>query len=430
MRPRFAVLGSVLCALLVAAVLPGVAGAAPRHNHGLTINATPNPIDAGESVLIYGQLNTPPVAGQKIILYHHISGSHQGFTVVGHTITDAHGFYEFTRGDGVVMTNRSWFTREDGVRGVHSRTVHERVAALVSIAASADNAFTRHPITFSGHVTPNHAGQVVLLQEQKGNSDDWRTIKAGRLDGGSNYSIAHAWRVAGAHVVRVVLPRDLRNIRGESDPASVTIQQAEVADFTINSSDPIINFADSVTISGTLFMPGTTTPEPNTAVTLYGRTAAQGHFVALGAGTTDASGNYSFTQSPLHNTIYVVRTTLPPRRHTAALFEGVRDLVSMSASSTTATVGQHITFDGTVTPDKAGHVVYLQKLGADGDWHNVEVRFVHSDASFHFGWTFGNPGTKVFRARIPGGPFNLGGASAPVSITVTLPPPASLPPGS
>lgn len=177
MRLRFTALGSVLCALVVA-VAPGMANAAPRHNHGLTINATPNPILAGEGVLIYGQLNNPPVAGQTITLYHHISGSHQGFTVIGTTTTDAHGFYEFTRAEGIVLTNRSWFAREAGVHGVHSRTVHERVAALVSLIASTDNGVTRHSITFTGHVTPNHAGDQVFLQEQKGNSDDWLTLSA------------------------------------------------------------------------------------------------------------------------------------------------------------------------------------------------------------------------------------------------------------
>jgi hypothetical protein len=430
MRPRFAVLASVLCALVVVAV-PGVASAAPHHNHGLTINATPNPIDAGEGVLIYGQLNTPPVAGQTITLFHHISASGRGFTPISRTTTDSHGFYEFTRAEGVVMTNRSWFVREAGIHGVHSRTIHERVAALVSLSASATTTDTRAPVVFTGHVTPNHAGERVFLQEQKGNSDDWRTIKVGVLGPGSNYSIPFAWRVPGAHVVRVVLRSDLRNIRGESDPVTVTVQQAQIADFTINSSAPIIDFGQSATISGTLYQPGTTTPESNITVTLFGRTAAQGHFVALGAGTTDANGNYSFTVSPPHNTIYVVRTTLPPHRHTAPLFEGVRDVVTLSSSSSTSTVGGQVTFSGTVTPDKAGHVVYLQKLGADGDWHTVKVRLVHSDASFQFTWTFGSAGTKQFRARVPGGPVNLGGASGPVTVTVTgVTPPGSLPPGS
>jgi hypothetical protein len=238
-----------------------------------------------------------------------------GFTVIGRTTTNSHGFYEFTRAEGVVFTNRSWFAREVGIHGVHSRTVHERVTALVSLVASTNNAVTRQPVTFTGHVTPNHAGERVFLQEQKGNSDDWRTLNSGIVGPGSNYSIAYAWRVPGARVIRVVLPGDLRNLRGESDPVNVTIQQAQVADFTINSSNPIIDVAKPTTISGTLFVQGTTTPQPSTAVTLYGRTAGQSRFMALAAGTTDADGNYSFIQSPLHNTLYVVRTTLPPNRH-------------------------------------------------------------------------------------------------------------------
>src|ERR1700722_18547114 len=121
MRPRIVVLASLLTALTVAAA-PSVASAAPHHNRGLTINATPNPILAGDGVLIYGQLSTPPVGSQTIVLYHHISGSHAGYTRIGSTTTDATGFYEFTRAEGVVLTNRSWFAREDGVHGVHSRT--------------------------------------------------------------------------------------------------------------------------------------------------------------------------------------------------------------------------------------------------------------------------------------------------------------------
>jgi hypothetical protein len=76
-------------------------------------------------------------------------------------------------------------------------------------------------------------------------------------------------------------------------------------------------------------------------------------------------------------------------------------------------------------------VIYLQKLGPDGDWHTVAVRIVHFDGSFQFGWTFGSAGTKQFRARIPGGPFNLGGASAPVSVVVSgVAPISTLPPAS
>ena len=71
MRARFAVLATVVTTL-VAVLVPSVVNAAPSHNRGLTINAIPNPIDAGEGVFIYGHLNVAPVGGQRIILYHHL----------------------------------------------------------------------------------------------------------------------------------------------------------------------------------------------------------------------------------------------------------------------------------------------------------------------------------------------------------------------
>jgi hypothetical protein len=74
-------------------------------------------------------------------------------------------------------------------------------------------------------------------------------------------------------------------------------------------------------------------------------------------------------------------------------------------------------------------VIYLQKLSADNHWHTVEVRRVSSASTFSFGWTFGAAGAKRFRARILGGPVDIGGASAPVAVTVTQPPLGSLPTG-
>jgi hypothetical protein len=427
MRPRFAMLASLVAALAVAAA-PGVAGAAPRHNHGLTINSTPNPIVSGQGVLIYGQLKGSPVAGQPIVLYHRV-GVQRHFTVIGHTTTDSFGFYKFTREEGIVTTNRSWFVR--GPNSSHSRTVHERVSALVSIAADKTAADTRQPITFSGSVSPSHAFQRVLLQAQTGPSDNWHTLKAGRLDAGSHYSIAYRWAVPGDRDVRVVLRGDPRNTRSESDAVTVTIQQAQVADFTINTSQPIIPIGSIVTISGVLDQTNTTTPEPDTSVSLWARGPGQHKFHKLQDTMTATDGSYSFSQQPSTNDIYQVRTTLPANRHTASLFEGVRDVLALQATPTTTPVGAKVTFTGSVTPDKAGHLVYLQRLGSDGDWHTVEVRVVRPSSTFQFRWTFGKAGTDKFRARIFSDNRNIGGASAPVTITVSgIAPVSTLPPAS
>jgi hypothetical protein len=228
MRTRFAVLVTVLSALVIAAV-PAIASAAPRRNHGLTINATPNPIIAREGVLIYGQLNGSNPAGQTIYLYHRlIPQAH--FSLIGTTKTDSLGFYEFTRAEGIVLSNRDWFVR--GPAGRHSRTVHERVAALVSLAASSMTGGTVHPIVFTGQVTPNHPFQRVELQEQdSSNGNGWKTIATTFTGGGSHFALSHRWARPGLYTLRAVFPGDARNIAGESD--TVTVMVSGVAPVTL-----------------------------------------------------------------------------------------------------------------------------------------------------------------------------------------------------
>ena len=426
MRLRPTLLACMLCACACTAV-PSIAGAAPVHNRGLTIHAVPNHIIAGEAVLIYGRLKGPDHANQVVQLFHRINPNPQ-FSLIQTARTNAAGQYEFIRADGIVVSNRSWFVRGPGF--THSRTVHERVAALVSLAPSSPTGLTRHPIVFSGHVTPDHAGSVVALQEQKGSSDDWTTLKRGVVGPDSNYNISHAWRVPGAYDLRVVFRGDARNVAAPSDVTSVVIQQTEIPDFTIQTSDPVVTNEQPVTISGILDEPGTTTAEPNTSVSLFGAVPGSGNYREVTTATTGMDGSYSFANvASTTNELYQVRTTFAPARHTAVLFEGVQDVVTMQSSSLTSTVGGQVTFSGNVSPDKAGHVVYLQKLGADNDWHTVAVSFVNASSTFQFGWTFGTAGTKEFRARITGGPANVGGASQAVTIDVTQPALSSLPTG-
>jgi hypothetical protein len=424
MRLRLAVLASALGALAAVAV-PSVADAAPTHNHHLTIAAVPNPIPAGEGVLIFGYLTPAPASPQTIVLFHHIAGSHSGFTPVQTTKTGPGGLYEFVRAEGIVDTNRSWFVREADHPGVHSRTIHERVEALVSLSANRTIVETNHPVVFSGQVLPEiHAGERVLLQEQMGLSgDDWVTIKRGRLGLDSRYMITYRWLRPGVRDLRVVFRGDKRNIRGESDVVTLVVQQAQNPDFTIAATPAdIIPEGSSLRISGVLDMAGTATPEGNTSVTLLGHGYKQ-PFTAIQTTTTASDGSYHFDLTgglaPAHNEVYIVRTASAPHRHTALLFEGVRDVVTINASSSTAKVGDTVTFTGSVSPNKNGHVIYLQRLGEDGDWHTIETGFVDPSSNYQFTWEFGEPGTKMFRARVPGGPENVGAASPAVTITVS-----------
>lgn len=419
---------ALACALTVLGSLAasGLASAAPRYNHHLTIAAVPREIIAGEGVVIYGRLLGPNNGGQTVRLYHHVDGSGFGFTPIGRTKTDPSGYYEFLRPTGIVYTNRDWFVR--GPAGAHSRTVRERVQALLSVNSSSSSTDTAHPVVLSGHLTPNHAYEPVFLQKQNA-SGGWSTVASGFTDAGSDYTIVHRFRVPAAYSLRVLFRGDARNVRSFSDTVNTIVDQAQVPGFTIMSASPIVSDGGSTTISGVLDQSGTSTPEPDIVVQLWGRHADQ-PFTVLADTTTGQNGSYAFSQSNLSaNTVYYVATMrLPhsPRRHTARLFEGVQDVVAMQSSTSSTPTGQSVTFTGTVLPDKAGHLVYLQKLGKDGRFHMVEIGLVRSDSTFQFPYVIGSPGAYTFRARVTGDENNIGGASVPVNVTATTPAAASL----
>jgi hypothetical protein len=78
------VAGGSLFAAFAAAFAAAVAPAAPRLSHGLTINATPKSIIAGEEVLIYGQLKKPHRGAREVVLHQRINpaGVFTAFRVV------------------------------------------------------------------------------------------------------------------------------------------------------------------------------------------------------------------------------------------------------------------------------------------------------------------------------------------------------------
>ncbi|WP_249010034.1 hypothetical protein [Conexibacter sp. DBS9H8] len=349
------------------------------------------------------------------------------FTVISVTRTNQDGFYEFPRAEGVVLTNRSWFVR--GPRGSFSHTLHERVAATATLMESTSSTETGQRVTFTGTVTPGASNRRVLLQLQVGpNGRAWRTIAATRTNGSSAFTITRALARTGEDTLRVLVPGDAVNVAGTSDPVTLAVQQAQNPAFTIAASAPQITVGDPLTLSGSLSpVAGTTLPTAGTAVALYGRTAG-GRLQEIATTTTQPNGSYRFTVTPLHNTAYVVETVASPAAHSASLSVGVADAVTMAASATTTTAGSAVHFSGNVSPDHAGHPIYLQMQTAQGGWQNIAVHSVNRGSRFGFVYRFGRDGTHVVRARIFGGSANVGAGSVPITITVAgTAPAASLP---
>ena len=415
----------------------------------VNINVAPRQITAGDPVTIFGRLlcsgRRHGEAGQAVKLYHHVAGSF-GYSYVQSTRTDAHGFYEFTRADGVVDSNRSWFV---AARGTHSFAKRIRVAAQVAVSGPTEGTqlLTGHPnaVTFTGTVSPADVGARVILQRQDAaTGSEWRRIDRGFVQPGGTFSIPHTFIVPGDANVRALVRSEGRNIPSASNVLEYEISQAQNPALTIMASADPIQFGQSVTLTGTLAGAG----GANQPIELMARTRLQNAFVPVAMLSTDASGNYAFpAQSPVNSTFYKVATLnplcalAPPGVHackallnngpvtSAVLYEGVRDVLSAQVSATAVQAGNQLTFTGTVAPSHPGHIIYLERQNANNSsFHVVEVALVNPDSTYSIAHRVYDPGTKIFRVYIPGGPENQGAAGQPFTIQVTPAPAAALMP--
>lgn len=447
---------SAMAAMAALLLVPAGASAfrhpSPSGRCRISINVAPPEITAGDPVVIFGRLRcSRPAqqADQTVKLYHRLIGSHSlGFTYVQSVSTDAHGFYELSRADGVVETNRAWYVRAHGAQSASRRI---RVAAQVSLSGPPTGTQlltgAANKVTFTGSVSPADVGARVILERQNAvTGSEWRRIDVGTVEQGGSFTIVHTFRFPGDANLRVLVRSQGRNVPSASgDVLEYEISQTQNPALTIVASQDPISFGQSVTITGVLAGPSAA----DRPVTLLARTRGQS-FAPVAQATTDANGNYSFpAQSPMGSTFYRVKTAkqmvcagaAPPVMtpcaaqpagpvvKSAVLYEGVKDILTAQVSATTVQAGQKLTFSGSVAPSQPGHVVYLERQNANGTgYHVVDLTQVNPDSTYSIVHEVYDPGTKVFRIYVPGGPGNLGAVSQPFTITVTPAPAAALVP--
>jgi hypothetical protein len=411
----------------VGALAPAVASAARGYRISLAV--APDPDVSGDPLTMVGTLANRrglPVQGVRLELYHRVNPA-PSFSPVQHTRTGPGGFYQIDRAEGVVVSNREWFVVALGRRGqvlASSRVVHERVFAALTLSASASTVETGQPVIFSGTVSPAHAGERVILERQVGqNGDSWRRIGDGRIEANGSFAISHTFlrpSEAGPATIRVEFPGDVRNIRSFSEPLEITIHQAENANLTLSPSSPTIVVGESATLSGKL-VKAVRGEVGKRLATLYAHIAGQ-PLKPVATTTTAADGSFSFVQVPAYNTAYEVKAG---GETSAIVFEGVHDTVTAAASVSSGSVGQVITISGLVVPSHVGHIVDLQLRNAAGHYQTIQVTFVGAGSTYIFSHQLQSTGAKNYRVYIPGGPYNLGAASAPFEVSVA--PATSLP---
>lgn len=391
----------------------------------ISMQVAPHHITAGEPIVIFGRLRCfhGGQGGQTVRLFHRLPGQ-QAFTFVQSASTDSGGYYEFSRADGVVETNRDFLVRSDRAR---SRTQRVRVAAQVTLAGPPEGTqlFTGkgNAVTFAGTAKPADVGARLVLERQDAeNGQGWHRIDTGVVGAGGAFSITHTFVVPGDASIRVLLSNSgQRNVRSASNVLAYEISQAENSALTIEAStDPIV-VGQSVTIKGAL-----AGAAPGTPLQLLARTR-HGHFAAVAETSTTAGDAYAFApQSPLHSTFYEVKGG---GQSSAVLFEGVHDLLSAAASATSVQQGQPVTFSGSVSPQHAGNVIYLEANDAfDSGFHVIGIGFLGTGSTYTLSHRFYVVGSRVLRVFIPGGPENEGAASQTFTIQVTPAPEPALAP--
>lgn len=182
----------------------------------MTITSSPDPSQAGQKVVISGALDTP-TAGTTVTLWRELA-TQSSFHEFGTTTTDSSGKYTFTVRQGTVMADQQYYVTANGSQ---STTVKQAVDALVALAASAHSTVVGHAIVLSGHVTPLHAGETVLIEVRR--SGTWHVLAHARLGPRSNYSVSHTFAQSGTVQLRTVLRADSRNLQSVSHTLKLSV---------------------------------------------------------------------------------------------------------------------------------------------------------------------------------------------------------------
>jgi len=401
----------------------------------ISIQTSTGRVVAGESVTVSGTLECPhgaSVAGQQISIYAHQGGvgvhgfgpagtASPGVGLAGTPATQTDGSYELT--SAALYTNTVFQVRF-GRR--HARAA-VKVAPLVTLAAAPAEPFAssdaqtaasgsthqhaRTEAAFTGTVSPVVTGARVALQiAHTATGAHWRTIAHGIVGADGSFSIAHPIRIPGATSVRAVVRTGRQNVAGISEPVSFAATQPQNPQLTIETSADPLAYGQQVTIGGVAAGAGEQT------VTLLARTKGSA-FQAVASATTNATGEYTFTQEPLQNTCYQVTDATA---RSTVVYEGVAFALVTETTPSAAQVGQPATFTGTLTGAPEGQVVDLERgYGSGLGFHVVAAGTVNATSQYQVAYTFARKGTYMMRVKASGDGVRQTSASTPFTVTVT-----------
>jgi hypothetical protein len=387
------------------------AGAPLERGCVVSIDAGSTRITAGEAVTLSGALECPisaGAAGRQVPIYERQGPG--SFSLVGSATTEADGSYSLTT--AALSANTTFLARA----GHHRASVAVKVGpgvtlTVVSPATQASTASqSRARTTFTGTVTPAVTGALVALQIAYGASGErWQSVAYAHVAAEGTYTIAHLFKSPGLVEVRTLVHLGRHHAAAASASVPYEVPQPQNPQLSIQASaDPLV-YGQSVTISGVA------SGAAGQSVTLLARTGA-GAFAEVAKATTEANGDYTFTQSPLQSTYYRVADATT---RSTALFEGLAFALTGPAPETAVQPGQMVTFSGTLSPAPAGQIVYLEQEYPSGiGFHVIGEGKLQADSEYAIEQAFSGPATVVLRIGVPGNGQYLKSAGAPLTVTV------------
>ncbi len=186
---------------------------------GLTLVGSPNPISYGQTVTLSGK-----VAGASdapVTLMAHADGNgNDSFAAVTTAMTNAVGDYTFTQSP----QTSTYYQVHAGSK--QSTVQFEGVKYLLTAAASPETVHSGEPVTFSGTVTPVHAGHVVYLERQNiGPRVGFHVVDTGAVSSTGTYTITDYLFGLGTGLYRVVIPGDFANQAQPSQTFPITVTE-------------------------------------------------------------------------------------------------------------------------------------------------------------------------------------------------------------
>lgn len=188
---------------------------------------------------------------------------------------------------------------------------------------------------------------------------------------------------------------------------------------TLAANPAAVTFGRATTLAGQVTGNGNAGVE----VTLQSRpvSATPGAFTNVATATTDASGNYTFAQTPLVNTEYQVEAKASPKVTSPVVRVNVRFAVTRRVSDKTPKRGTRVRFSGVVKPAHDGAVVLIQRRAKTGKFRTVAKPTLKASkiaGQSRYSKRLRIRHSGVYRVRVPADASHARGTSRKVKIRV------------